>query len=80
MCDGQIVPRLQSQGNQVFIRLIIQNQANAHFRIRYEQIASSCGGYIKGFAGAISAPQYPQQDTRTLQCEWQIAVSLGWFF
>lgn len=38
---------------------------------------SGCGGYISGFAGAISTPQYPQVDSRTLICEWQIAVALG---
>lgn len=32
---------------------------------------------MRGFAGAISTPQYPHADSRALNCEWQIAVALG---
>jgi hypothetical protein len=40
MCNGKVVPRLQSQGNIVFIRITIPNTQHAGFTIRYEQIAS----------------------------------------
>jgi hypothetical protein len=75
-----VVPRLVSQGNQIFIRITVQSAQNAAFTIRYEQIASSCGGYIAGYAGAISTPQYPNPDSRMLFCEWRIAVAFGAFF
>ncbi|KAI6170817.1 putative cubilin [Aphelenchoides bicaudatus] len=76
MCNGKVVSRLQSQGNQVFMRLTIVNTERASFKIRYEQLASGCGGYMSGFAGALSAPQYPHSDSRFINCEWQIAVAL----
>ncbi|KAI6227549.1 putative cubilin [Aphelenchoides fujianensis] len=92
MCDGRQVRRLESQGDSVFLRLTLKSADEVAFRVAYEQSSSSflylsfvllmgliaaCGGYIFGFAGAISAPQYPQKDSRMLSCEWSIAVAHG---
>uniref|UniRef100_A0A915DCG2 Cubilin n=1 Tax=Ditylenchus dipsaci TaxID=166011 RepID=A0A915DCG2_9BILA len=53
------------------------NTRNSFFKVHYEQFESTCGGYIRGFTGSISAPQYPHQDSRTLSCEWHISASYG---
>uniref|UniRef100_A0A158PT14 Cubilin n=1 Tax=Brugia timori TaxID=42155 RepID=A0A158PT14_9BILA len=36
-----------------------------------------CGGRLVGFNGALSAPQYPLKDSRTLNCDWHIHVAAG---
>uniref|UniRef100_A0A1I8EZ18 Cubilin n=1 Tax=Wuchereria bancrofti TaxID=6293 RepID=A0A1I8EZ18_WUCBA len=38
---------------------------------------AECGGRLVGFNGALSAPQYPLKDSRTLNCDWHIHVAAG---
>ncbi|VDK29762.1 unnamed protein product [Gongylonema pulchrum] len=40
-------------------------------------IFADCGGHLGGLNGALSAPQYPLKDSRTLNCDWHIAVAAG---
>ncbi|KAI6211378.1 putative cubilin [Aphelenchoides besseyi] len=77
MCNTQMLQHLQSQGDTIYMRLNLKSSDPVYFRISYERIASSCGGYIYGFNGAISAPQYPEVDSRHLNCEWQIGTAHG---
>ncbi|VDK77902.1 unnamed protein product [Litomosoides sigmodontis] len=63
ICDDHYVSELRSQGNRVFMRL---TTTNAH-----------CGGHLDSFNGALSAPQYPLKDSRTLNCDWHIHVAAG---
>uniref|UniRef100_A0A914BUV6 Cubilin n=1 Tax=Acrobeloides nanus TaxID=290746 RepID=A0A914BUV6_9BILA len=77
ICDAHKVPQLMSQGNRLFLRFETTNPSNTFFTAYYEQVETGCGGSINGLTGAISAPQYPQKDSRTLNCEWYIAVAAG---
>ncbi|KAK6108635.1 CUB domain family protein [Brugia pahangi] len=77
ICDDHPVRELRSQGNRVFMRLTTRNAPSVMFTIYYQQIDSDCGGRLVGFSGALSAPQYPLKDSRTLNCDWHIHVAAG---
>ncbi|CAG9535646.1 unnamed protein product [Cercopithifilaria johnstoni] len=77
VCDDHPVRELRSQGNSVFMRLTTRNAPLVMFTIYYQQIDSDCGGRLDGFNGALSAPQYPLKDSRTLNCDWHIHVAAG---
>ncbi|VDN53966.1 unnamed protein product [Dracunculus medinensis] len=77
ICDEHPVEELRSQGNRLFLRLKTLNTNNYYFNIIYEQVDSNCGGLLNGISGALSAPQYPLKDSRTLNCDWHIAVAYG---
>ncbi|VDM47594.1 unnamed protein product [Toxocara canis] len=61
ICDDHPVKELRSQGNRIFMRLK----------------TTRCGGRLGGLSGALSSPQYPLKDSRTLNCDWHIAVAAG---
>lgn len=45
--------------------------------ITVRSIFADCGGHLGGLNGALSAPQYPLKDSRTLNCDWHISVAAG---
>ncbi|KAM3716945.1 Cubilin [Dirofilaria immitis] len=77
VCDDHFIKELRSQSSHVFMRLTTRNAHLMLFIIYYEQIDSDCGGHLSGYSGALSAPQYPLKDSRTLNCDWHIHVSSG---
>uniref|UniRef100_A0A914ZLL6 CUB domain-containing protein n=1 Tax=Parascaris univalens TaxID=6257 RepID=A0A914ZLL6_PARUN len=77
ICDDHPVNELRSQGNRIFMRLRTTSPRAIQFFIYYEQINSGCGGRIGGLSGALSSPQYPLKDSRTLNCDWHISVAAG---
>ncbi|KAI1719026.1 CUB domain-containing protein [Ditylenchus destructor] len=76
-CDDHPVKQIQSQSNKLFLRFKSTNLHDSYFTIKYEQFESTCGGYIRGHSGSISAPQYPHEDSKTLNCEWHISAAYG---
>ncbi|KAH7711771.1 calcium binding EGF domain-containing protein [Aphelenchoides avenae] len=77
VCDDYPIKQLQTHGNRAFIRFKTTDVRGVYFTVAYEQLESSCGGHIHGHNGAISSPQYPHEDSRTLSCEWHVTVAPG---
>ena len=77
ICGYNINRQVITQGNRAFIKFKSSSPSTAKFKIQYEQFISGCGGRSTGVSGFISAPQYPLKDSRTLSCEWKIAVGEG---
>ena len=77
LCDVARLPNITTQGNRVFIQFTTNSPETTTFRLRYEQFAAGCGGKVTGISGFVSAPQYPNKDSRSLNCDWTISVGEG---
>uniref|UniRef100_A0A7E4UNF5 Cubilin n=1 Tax=Panagrellus redivivus TaxID=6233 RepID=A0A7E4UNF5_PANRE len=77
LCDRPNPVKIITQGNRAFIRVTTTSPTTTFFRLRYEIFSAGCGGRVFGVSGYFSAPQYPDKDSRSLDCSWTVSVAEG---
>uniref|UniRef100_A0A914RCD8 CUB domain-containing protein n=1 Tax=Parascaris equorum TaxID=6256 RepID=A0A914RCD8_PAREQ len=86
-CGTFMPPSILSTGSQLTVVFKSDRSVNgAGFSARWQAVDAQspgfgglfrCGGRIGGLSGALSSPQYPLKDSRTLNCDWHISVAAG---